>query len=125
MGGELIRNVFLYSASIESITPICGLIGYLMGLYYANKDGKWKYLHNEKVHIILITLMVLLPYAQLGVIYKNISGCSMVAALIIGFIFYFCDPNCEKYNKYKMPAIVFLVLILAISAFCVFFKIQP
>lgn len=36
VGAELIRDVFVHRASIESLTPICGLFGYLMGLFLAN-----------------------------------------------------------------------------------------
>jgi len=43
VGGELIRNVFVYKASIESMTPICGLIGYMFGLYISRADTQWKY----------------------------------------------------------------------------------
>lgn len=66
--------------------------------------------------------MVVLPYVQLGSTYGNISLLSMAAAFIIGFTFFFCDPNSEKHIKYRIPAIIFLVSAIGITAFYFFFK---
>jgi len=44
VGGEIIRNNFYGEASIDSVTPICGMIGYMLGYYKAKSDTKWKYL---------------------------------------------------------------------------------
>ena len=125
VGGELIRNAFFYSATIESLTPIWGLVGYLIGLFFANKDTIWRYNHKEKVHMILIIILVTSPYLSLAFTYKNISSISMLAAFIIGFSFYYCDPKSEKHAKYRIPSIIFLVSIIAVSAFIFFFKSQP
>jgi hypothetical protein len=124
VGGELLRNVFIFSASIESLTPICGLIGYLCGLYLAHCDSNWKYNQKEKYHMMLVISMVVLPYVQLGASYANISLISMGAGLVIGFVFYFCDPL-EKFMKYRVPAIIFLVGMIATAIFCVFFRTHP
>jgi xanthosine utilization system XapX-like protein len=75
--------------------------------------------------MILIILLVLLPYVQLGYSYGNISLFSMAAALIIGFVFYLCDPDSEKCIKYRIPSIIFLVGVIGFSTFYVFFKSKP
>jgi hypothetical protein len=49
----------------------------------------------------------------------------MLAAFTIGFAFYYCDPKSEKHAKYRIPSIIFLVSIIAISSFYFFFKAQP
>jgi len=48
----------------------------------------------------------------------------MAAAFFIGFLFYFCDPE-EKYANYRMPSIVLLVAAIGISAFYLFFRVNP
>ncbi len=100
-------------------------MGYLIGYYCVNKDTLWKYNYKEKMHMLLIMLMVTLPYVQLGVIYANISLLSMAAAAIIGFAFYFCDPNSDKYTHYRIPAIIFIVSVMSIAILYTFFKANP
>ena len=43
VGGEIIRNIFYGQATIDSVTPICGMIGYMLGYYKAKSHTKWKY----------------------------------------------------------------------------------
>jgi hypothetical protein len=43
LGGELMRNLFIYKSSLESLTPINGMAGYLLGLYFAYGQNKWRY----------------------------------------------------------------------------------
>jgi len=42
--------------------------------------------------MLVVMLAVLGLYVQLGYYYRNISLLSMLAAVVIGFVFYFCDP---------------------------------
>ena len=93
VGGEIIRNLFVFRASIESITPICGLIGYMLGHYWSNSSTRWKYFLGERVHMLFSMLLVALLYLQLGIVYRNISLASMLAGFFVGFVFYFCDPD--------------------------------
>lgn len=72
----------------------------------------------------LVIIMTTLPYIHIGSIYRNISLLSMAAAFFIGLLFYFCDPE-EKYANYRMPSIVLLVAAIGISAFYLFFKVNP
>lgn len=100
-------------------------MGYLIGFYYVNKDTVWKYNYKEKMHMLLIMVMVVLPYIQLGVNYGNISLISMAAGAIIGFFFFFCDPNSEKYSHYRIPSIIFLVSMFSVAILYFFFKANP
>lgn len=116
VGGELIRNVLFFSATIESLTPICGLIGYLLGVYVAHRERSWRYNQTEKNHMLLVMAMISLPYLGLGISYSNISLFSMAAGLVIGFLFYFCDPM-EKYRFWRVPAVFLLVGSIGIAIF--------
>jgi hypothetical protein len=100
-------------------------MGYLIGYYYVNKDTVWKYNYKEKMHMLLIMVMVALPYVQLGANYGNISLLSMAAAAIIGFAFFFCDPNSDKYANYRIPAIIFIVSMISIAILIFFFRANP
>ena len=51
LGGELMRNMFVYKSSLESLTPINGMAGDLLGLYIAYSENKWKYNTKEKKSI--------------------------------------------------------------------------
>lgn len=90
----------------------------------ANRNTKWKYCSREKIHMWLVIFMTTLPYIHIGSIYRNISLLSMVAAFFIGFLFYFCDPE-DKYAKFRIPSIVLLVALIGISAFYLFFRVNP
>lgn len=97
VGGEIIRNIFVYDASIESLTPICGLIGFLLGYYIVKSKTKWKYCQKEKMHMLIVMTLMMVLYIQLGIEYRNISLESMLAAFLLGFVFYYCDPDDERY----------------------------
>ena len=84
--------MFVYKSSLESLTPINGMAGYLLGLYIAYSENKWKYNTKEKMHMILVIIIPLSLYYQLSYQYRNISSLSMLFGSIVGFIFYFCDP---------------------------------
>ena len=43
VGGEIIRDIFISSATVESLTPICGLIGFMLGYYVVKRKTAWKY----------------------------------------------------------------------------------
>ena len=116
VGGELIRNVKFFNATVESLTPICGLLGYLLGVFVAHRQKSWRYNQTEKNHMLLVMAMVSLPYLILGASYSNISLFSMAAGLIIGFLFYFCDPM-EKYRIWRIPAVFLLVASVGIAIF--------
>lgn len=124
VGGEIIRNIFFGQATIDSVTPICGLMGYMLGYYKAKSETKWKYFVREKTHMLLIMLVMFLLYLQLGFLYRNICKISMASSFVLGFIFYFCDPD-EKYEKIAKLAIIVLIAIVGGASMWLFFKTQP
>lgn len=124
VGSEIIRNNFIYSSSIDSVTPVCGLIGFMLGYYIAKSQTKWKYYQKERINMLGAMLLMLLLYLQLSYYYRNISFISMMVAFGLGFIFYFCDPD-EKYEKVKICAIIFLILVIGGAAVCLFFSADP
>jgi len=76
------------------------------------------------MHMMIMVGVVLALYLQLGYYYRNISQASMLAAIFIGFAFYFCDPE-ERYIKWKVVAIGALVVVIGLAAFLMFFRIRP
>lgn len=124
VGSEIIRNNFIYSSSIDSVTPVCGLIGFMLGYYIAKSQTKWKYYQKERINMLGAMLLMLLLYLQLSYYYRNISFISMMVAFGLGLIFYFCDPD-EKYEKVKICAIIFLILVIGGAAVCLFFSADP
>ena len=74
--------------------------------------------------LMVIGLMLIL-YFQLGIIYRNISWLSMLAALLMGFVFYFCDPNDERYERCRICAIIFLTSVVGVAILIFFFKSNP
>lgn len=124
VGAEVIRNIFVNCSSVDSVTPICGLIGYMLGYYMAKSQTKWKYYQKERVHMLGVMLLMFLLYLQLSYYYRNISFFSMMVAFGLGFIFYFCDPD-EKYDKYRIWAIILLILLIGGAGGCLFFNVNP
>jgi hypothetical protein len=49
----------------------------------------------------------------------------MAAAFFLGLIFYFCDPNDEKYEYLRLWAIAILIGGIGIAALVVFFRSNP
>ncbi len=124
VGAEVIRNIFIFRSSVDSVTPICGLIGYMLGYYITKSQTKWKYYQKERVHMLGVMLLMFLLYLQLSYYYRNISFFSMMAAFGLGFIFYFCDPD-EKYERYRIWAIILLILLIGGAGGCLFFNVNP
>jgi uncharacterized membrane protein len=93
VGGLILRDIFQYEATVESLTPICGLIGFVTGYYVVKSQSKWKYHQKERMHMLAVMTVMMLLYLQLGIIYRNISWLSMLTAFALGFVFFFCDPN--------------------------------
>ena len=69
--------------------------------------------------------IVLFLYIQLSVIYSDISWVSMLCAFILGFVFFFCDPNEYKYENIRLWAIILLIGGVALGVVILFFKTNP
>jgi len=74
--------------------------------------------------VIVVSLMLIL-YFQLGMLYRNISWLSMLAALLMGFIFYFCDPNDERYERTRLCSVIFLTSAVGVAVLFFFFRSNP
>ena len=75
--------------------------------------------------MLAIMAFMFLLYLQLGIIYRNISWLSMLCAFILGFIFYFCDPNEERYEVIRVSSIALIILIMGLAVVLLFFTTNP
>ena len=41
VGGQIIRNVFIQAASVDSLTPLCGLLGFMLGVLLGRWNHEW------------------------------------------------------------------------------------
>lgn len=124
VGAILARNLFVFGASIDSLTPVCGLIGYMLGMFIINRNRQWRYYSGEKVHMLLTLSVLIGLYIQIAILYTNISLVTEGIAALLGFIFYFCDPA-EKMVKCKVLAIGILSIFIGIVVFLFFFWSNP
>jgi hypothetical protein len=99
-------------------------MGFMLGLFVANWDSRWKYYSKEKMYMLMIMLLALLLYGQLAWAYRNISALSMLMGLLIGFLIYYCDPE-PRSAHLKIPAIVLLGALIGLSAFYFLFRSSP
>ena len=44
VGGQIIRNVFIQAASVDSLTPLCGLLGFMLGVLLGRWNHEWQIL---------------------------------------------------------------------------------
>lgn len=52
-------NLLNENASLESGTPICGVIGSLLAYFMIEKDKSWKNYPNEKNQMLLLVIIML------------------------------------------------------------------
>lgn len=93
VSGILTNNVFNKNATVESITPVTGIIGYSFGYFLLHCGKDWRYYVNEKINMILLLLFLCLLYTDMIIKYSNINLLSNVFALVFGFLFCFADPG--------------------------------
>lgn len=93
VSGILCNNVFNYNATLESTTPVAGIVGYCFGYFLSHWGRDWKYYLNERVNMALLLLFLCLLYADIINRYSNINLMSNLVALGCGFMFCFADPG--------------------------------
>jgi hypothetical protein len=120
--GILGNNVFNKNATLESTTPVSGIIGYSFGYFLQKCRREWAYYINEKVNMILLLLFLCFLYVDLMVKYSNINVLSNAIALVFGFMFCFADPNeNQAFNVKNIIVILLMSGILAIIVLVFFF----
>lgn len=91
MIGILCNNVFNKNASLESTTPMSGIIGYSLGYFLQHANKEWKYYANEKINMMLLLLFICFLYGDLIAAYSNVNLLSNVVALVYGFLLSFAE----------------------------------
>lgn len=124
VGGQLVRNVFVQAASVDSLTPICGLLGFMTGLLLGRWNREWELLSKEKWTMLAIMGVVLALYLNTSLMYRNISTLSIGAAVLIGLIFYFCTAP-QHLSTCRIPAAVLMFLVLTGSGYYFFWHSEP
>jgi hypothetical protein len=110
VSGILGNNVFNRNATLESTTPVSGIIGYSFGYFLMKFRKEWEYYVNEKVNMIFLLFFVCFFYGDLIVRYSNINLLSNVIALVFGFLFCLADPGENRTFTIKR---IFVILLMS------------
>ena len=123
--GVLTSDTINKNASLESVTPISGLIGFLIAFFLMERNRLWNYYFDEKRQMLFLLLAMIIIYWSLSANYSNINFLPQVFGMLIGFVFYFADSNDNNLVCIRLMARIILSVHIAIVVLVIFFKSNP
>ena len=126
VGGILGNNIFNKNATLESTTPVFGLIGYLLSYFFVYQSSLWKYYCTEKVQMLFLMALMIFLYLTLAVDSTNINVLSNVIGMAYGFFFQLADPG--ENNPLTCHRVIIIFMMSGVLSVCViqfFFHSDP
>ena len=123
--GVLTSDTINKNASLESVTPISGLIGFLIAFYLMEKDRLWNYYFDEKRQMLFFLLVMVIIYWSLSLNFSNVNFLSQVFGMLTGFVFYYADSNENNLMCIRLLARIALGIHIAVVVLVFFFKSNP
>lgn len=124
--GILTNDLFYHNATLESSTPMSGILGFSFGYFLLQSGKEWKYYINEKINMMFLLVFLCLLYLQMMLMYSNINVLSNAIAMIFGFMFCFADPGEDR--PFTIKNIVLILLMggmISIVTLAFFFHTSP
>lgn len=110
VAGILCNNIFFYNTTLESTTPVFGLIGYLLGYLLEQQGGSWRYYYAEKVQMLLLLGLIIFLNVRIATDYSNVNILSNMVSLVFGLLFQLGDPG--ENNRFSCRN-VFIIFVMS------------
>lgn len=115
------NNIFFDNPTLESTTPVFGVIGYSLGYFIKKNSEEWKFYIQEKINMLIMLSTLSFFYFDLVYFYSNINALSGIVSLIVGVFNVFMDPLDIRSKFVRVLALLLVLGSLTIMIIIFFF----